>query len=154
LKTKFIKELRACFAKLAISLYLNEQPFNPITLPQMCRIFNAKDHSSKPNSVLKTLGTIKSTLEKEKDLFINLIEESLALFKQITQKINSQTFKNPLFYYVLEIFYLLIRTNAFQHLGLEEEYHSLMKYLVYIVNYDEKKSLSNFFFRRICLFFH
>ena len=109
----------------------------------MCRIFDAKNQSSKPNSILKTLGTIKSTLEKEKELFVNLIKESLSFLKRITSNISSETFKDPLFYYVLEIFYLLIRTNVFQHLGLEKKYHSLMKYLVHIVNYDEKKSLSN-----------
>ena len=114
-------ELRACFAKLAISLYLNEQPFNPIDLPNMCRVFNSSDRKSKPNSILKTLGTIKTTLEKEKDLYFTLIEKSLKLLKKITKKISVKSFKDPLFYYVLEIFYLLIRTNVFEHLDMKME---------------------------------
>lgn len=141
MKFPYLKELRACFAKLAISLYLNEEPFNPIDLPNMCRVFNSSDKKNKPNSILKTLGTIKSTLDKEKDLYIRLIGKSLKLLKKNTKKISLNSFKNPLFYYVLEIFYLLIRTNVFEHLDLkmENEYSSLMGYLINIINYDDKK---------------
>lgn len=134
----FPSDLRACFAKLSISLYLNESPFNPISLPTMCRVFDESEHNFKFSSILKSLGTIKATLEKEKDAFSALITESLGFLRKTTNNLNKEMWKNDLVLHVLEIFSILIRTNVFEYLNQKENYFELMGYLTQILNFDEK----------------
>ena len=131
---------------MAISLYLNEQPFNPIALPKMCRVFDDSDSQNRPNSILKTLSSAKSTLDKEKDIYLKLITESLDLLRITTPNLTSKSFSNPMFYYVLEIFHLLIKTNVLDLLNADKypeenkysDYALLMEHLVNIINFDEQ----------------
>lgn len=134
--------MKACFAKLAISLYLNESPFNPIVLPTMCRVFKETEKNFKLNSMLKSLGTVQSTLEKEKETFINLIEESLEFLKIETHNVTFKIWENELILYVLQILYILIRTNVFEYLNKNSYYVELMECLVKILNFDGNKKES------------
>ena len=115
----------------------------------MCRVFDDSDKQSKPNSILKTLSTIKSTIDKERDIYVKLVNESLDLLRQITPNLSMQSFSNEMFYYVLEIFNLLIQTNVLDHLSdhksSDEKYSdfsNLMIHFLNIINFDDQKQKS------------
>ena len=106
----------------------------------MCRVFNDSDNALKPNSIIKTLGTIQSVLEKDREIYNTLINYSLQWLGTNTQnlEIDSSPFKNPFFYTILEILYLLIRTNVFEHLTQESSYSKLVHCLINIINHENK----------------
>ena len=110
----------------------------------MCRVFDESDRQNRPNSILKTLSSAKSTLEKERDIYVKLIGESLDLLRTITPNLSSKSFSNPMFFKVLEIFHLLIKTNVLDLLNADKEdkysdYATLMGHMVNIINFDDQK---------------
>lgn len=94
--------------------------------------------------MLKSLGTIQSTLEKEKETFLNLIEESLDFLKIETNNVTFKIWENDLTLYVIEILYILIRTNVFEHLNKKSYYSEFMECLIKILNFDVNKKESTF----------
>lgn len=113
----------------------------------MCRVFDDSESQNRPNSILKTLSSAKSTLDKERDIYVKLITESLDLLRTTTPNLTSKSFANPMFYYVLEIFHLLIKTNVLDLLNADKyseenkysDYALLMEHMVNIINFDEQQ---------------